>query len=143
MWWLVAEARATPKRMGVLSCNHEALFESPFPVFGDIVYCRRCRDYKVMQSLQQPYSIRCDHCTLSRTFGEDLLRAERTAGKHVAKYSQAVVTIRKAGHVVGEVKQDEGQLSVLPEVQTERERRREESRVHQRSLTNFIQSLPK
>jgi hypothetical protein len=96
-----------------------------------------------MVKMHDPYAIRCDHCTLSRTFGADLLQAEMTAGKHVALHPEAVVTIRKGGHVVGEVKQDEGQLSALPEVQTERERRREETRVHQRSLTNFIRSLPK
>lgn len=88
--------------------------------------------------LLDPYRLRCAHCTLSRSYGADLLEAERAAGRHVSTNPQAVVTIKKGDEAVSTVAQDTGQM-LLPGHQEEA-RARQQS---QRSLTNFIRTLPK
>jgi hypothetical protein len=128
------------KREVLLMCRHVVLFEPPYPTPGDDVYCRRCVAWHPMLQLVQPYALRCGHCQLSRTYGADLLAAERAAGRHVAENPQAVVTIRKDGMEVCVVRQDEGQTELPLPGHTAEALARAES---QRSLTNFIRSLPK
>jgi hypothetical protein len=127
------------RRELLVSCGHTVLYEPPYPTVNEDVYCRACMKFRFVVKLLEPYSIRCNHCNLSRTYGADLLAAEHAAGRHVARVPRAVVTISKGGEVVCVVKQDEGQMSLLPGHKQEATARQES----QRSLTNFIRTLYK
>lgn len=81
----------------VLSCLHTIIFDPPLPKRGELVYCRRCEDYRGAATLPESYRIECRDCFNpvskgSRTeFGGNTLAAEIAADKHAR---------RKPGHRV-------------------------------------------
>lgn len=75
-------ARQPPVQV-TLTCQHEASFIAPAPRKGDIVYCRRCGDYRHVLSAEHEYTVKCDSCRLGRRFGQDLGAARLVASRHV------------------------------------------------------------
>lgn len=129
-----------------LSCGHNTYFREPVPLYGEIVLCPKCSDYKtVMSSVNEQFRMKCNDCTASRRYGEDQSEAERAASRHAIRYASHTVGVYKGKELLHEVG---AKGDTLPfEVQVRH--RTEASQDHQRSLRDFqirattvINSLP-
>lgn len=123
-----------------LSCRHVMSYAPPYPVLDDTVYCRECRDYRVVTGTIDDYRIRCVDCRLSRVYGRDHDRASRAASMHVLKYSHTV-SIMDGSEVIETIAPDPGQ-GQLP-FDTVTRNRVEQVKEHQGKLRDFLKSLPK
>lgn len=84
--------------IALLHCRHEGWFV-PAPRYGDKVYCRRCRDYSVVERLTPQWSWRCPtSCHTARYYGADREEALRGARSHVTRTGHEV-QLKRAGKV--------------------------------------------
>lgn len=76
-----------------LSCGHSNMFRAPQPEPGDLVWCRMCRDYKIVAGLWFQYHLACNRCRLGKYYGQDLGEARRASIRHIATRPDHVVYV--------------------------------------------------
>lgn len=103
-----------PPKQVELACHHVALYNAPYPKHNDIVYCRRCADYRTVVGQWFQFYNLCNRCRLNLSYGRDMNAARVGARKHLARYPTHTVSIRRALEVV-EVVTWQGIQPTLPE----------------------------
>ena len=83
--------RSETRVMTVLDCHHTVKFEPPGTV-GDLVWCKRCTKYRVVEQTIPEWSIYCldKTCHYAKYFGADELTARRMASRHAVHMSHRV-----------------------------------------------------
>jgi hypothetical protein len=101
----------------LLSCKHEVYLRAPYPKIGDEQYCVRCTTYHKVTAMGHEYQVACNdsHCRFAHKYGDNLDAAERSASKHVMRYTSHTVNVYQSGKLLTTIAQQD---SVLPEVTT-------------------------
>lgn len=89
-------------------CLHIATFK-PVAKTGDVVWCRRCSDYRTVGHMFVEWRARCTtgRCVYSRGYGEDEHRARVGAVAHARKFASHVVVVMHGQVEMGKVGGDE------------------------------------
>ena len=102
---------STTKVLVMLRCNYPLLFY-PAPTVGDIVYCRRCEDYRDVVVSEREYSWVCPQCrNYRKQYGADRRGAIRGASKHAQAFTH-VVDVYKGPSKVDTIGRHTGQLTI-------------------------------
>lgn len=75
-----------------LDCTHEVRYSRGEPSPGDIVFCTKCYDYKVILHCGERYGANCRHCKYARSYGGPI-SAMTFAEKHSRKFSLHVIDV--------------------------------------------------
>lgn len=71
-----------PGRSALLgTCQHIQEYRPP-PKVGDMVFCRKCHEYRPVLLLQSEHRAKCRSCNYSRQFGRAMWAADKAARKH-------------------------------------------------------------
>lgn len=129
------EFRLGPKTVH-LSCGHELQYNAPYPRLSELLWCRRCGALADVAALSKSYAITCDGCTLSVRYGADLVKARRTASRHVLMRPSHSVSLLEGLSVV-ELVTNHGTQDELPyeRILTERQAL---VRRNQQALRDFL-----
>lgn len=84
-----AAGRAT-KTVILGPCKHDVDYGAPLPKRGDLIWCHKCRDYRVVLLLQSSFKAKCRDCQYSRTFGRAMFAADKAARRHTQKMGHTV-----------------------------------------------------
>lgn len=78
-------------------CNHSRMFEFPYPVPGDPLYCPDCRKVRRVGELPDQLRVKCKtrHCTFARTGRPNMLSALHTSNSHIKSRNTHEVWIYK------------------------------------------------
>lgn len=91
------------RRTYPLNCLHTFVAESIPPRHGDLVWCARCGDYRMVGVPPvDRYIVNCANCKrmAHRDYGSAYVTAETRAATHSLKHPGHHVTLRKNGEVV-------------------------------------------
>ena len=69
-----------------LSCKHKALY-NPSPEVNEIVFCRRCNDYRAVLRVGKAWRMRCNTCSRTYEYGADQGRIRRVAVRHLRLFA--------------------------------------------------------
>lgn len=121
-------------------CQHTSNFEV-MPRPGDIVWCRRCADYRTVEKALRVVRVRCQFrgCRYSRPYGDDRDSASRAASRHVMAHPQHHVAVIVDGETVETISQDAGQ-GMLP-FESQVTARLRDNRAHQALLRRPMNPL--
>jgi hypothetical protein len=78
--------RRTPIRFVrvILSCGHDNQYREPAPHDGDLLWCYKCSDHKIVEKVGQKFRVKCVRagCTYTKRTGMSQRHAEQFAAKH-------------------------------------------------------------
>lgn len=100
-----------------LVCGHEVWFNPP-PEPTDIVYCRRCADWRGVTLASVEWFVRCVDCTTSwtRRYGADEMAARVSAAKHAMRYRTHTVALWHGSVLVANLGLDHPVISGLSDI---------------------------
>lgn len=80
----------------LLECLHTQSYAPP-PQNGDVLYCRRCADYRPVIADVLNWHAKCSQCHMGRYYGANESEARRCATRHVHRFSHVVEVAPYAG----------------------------------------------
>lgn len=74
-------------------CHHTAIFNSPAPTLGELLWCVKCADVKMVTNAPDEYRWKCADCSVGQVHGTSKTECYRKAAAHTNKYGYHGVRI--------------------------------------------------
>lgn len=101
-----------------LVCMHDVYYDPP-PKEEDIVYCRRCGDYRGVTVASAEWIIRDADSGWTRRYGTDEVEARRGAAQHVMRYPTHTVRLWHGGLLRAEINAPNAGNQEIPGIRDE------------------------
>lgn len=85
-----------------LVCKHDVYYDPP-PKDEDVVYCRRCCDYRGVSIVSAEWIIRDADSGWTKRYGTDENEARRGAVQHAMRYPTHTVRLWHGGQLLAEI----------------------------------------